>query len=114
MQSLGLKYLAPKIASHPGWVATITLAVTLLSLWLTLTRTEFTGDITENLRNNSETYQAFQALEDEFHSFSNDETLLIRSTDLGSPEDYQALAGIPARSAIRAASRSGLLDLQPA
>lgn len=89
MQSLGLKRLAPKIAKHPRRIAFLLLAITVLSTVLLVAKTKFTGDITENLRNNSETYRSFQLLEKQFHPFSQDESLLIRSADLSKPETYQ-------------------------
>ncbi|TLP48195.1 hypothetical protein FDK21_00560 [Cohaesibacter sp. CAU 1516] len=90
MQSLGLNKAAPKIASNAPLIAIIALAVTLLTTYLMVTQTRFTGDITDNLANDSESYRSFVALENRFRAFSQDELLLIKSADLSNPETYQA------------------------
>ncbi|WP_172891475.1 RND family transporter [Cohaesibacter sp. ES.047] len=91
--------MAPRIAKRPGLIAVVASIVTVISAYLMITQTQFTGDITENLRNNSETYRTFLALEENFHAFSGDENLLIRTQDLSDPETYESF-------------QSFLLDLQ--
>ncbi|WP_316858182.1 MMPL family transporter [uncultured Cohaesibacter sp.] len=91
MHNFGLRHFAPKIATHARMLAVLMVLVTLICLALMFTRTTFTGDINENLRNNSETYHQFEALEETFHPFSEDEYLLIESEDLSRPDTYAAL-----------------------
>lgn len=99
MHSLGLRTLAPHIAAHPFKALIIATLLTIICAYLMVTQTRFTGDITENLRSDSPHYQDFRELEKAFHPFSKDETLLIRTTDLGETETYEQF-------------QSFLLDLQ--
>ena len=91
MQSLGLNRLAPEIASRPIGIALIAALLTAYSILLMVTQIKFTGDITENLGSDSQSYQDFKLLEENFHPFSHDENILIRTKDLSDPETYQNL-----------------------
>lgn len=88
MRSLGLNHLAPRIAANPNMAFVICLLVTFITGYLMLTQTQFTGDITENLKGNSDSYQNFLKLEQSFHPFSRDESLMIRTKDLSNPETF--------------------------
>ncbi len=90
MQSLGLNKAAPKIASNAPLIAAIAIVITLLTAYLMVTQTRFTGDITDNLANESESYRNFVALENQFRAFSQDELLLIKSANLSDPDTYEA------------------------
>ncbi len=93
MHSLGLNSVAPHIAAHPVKLLITSVLLTLVCAYLMATQTRFTGDITENLRSDSNYYQDFKQLESRFHAFSTDETLLIKTTDLGKTETYEAFQG---------------------
>ncbi|WP_319530021.1 MMPL family transporter [uncultured Cohaesibacter sp.] len=82
--------MAPRIAHRPTLIATLAAIITIIAAFLMVTETRFTGDITENLRNDSDTYQSFRALEENFHAFSGDENILIRTEDLSDPKVYES------------------------
>ena len=59
MQSLGLSRAAPQIASNAPLIALVAVIITAATAFMMVTQTKFTGDITDNLANDSENLSQF-------------------------------------------------------
>ncbi|MCC5989574.1 MAG: MMPL family transporter [Pararhodobacter sp.] len=80
--------------TRPGLVLALAALMAGMMLASAAMRLGFDGDLVRILSSPSPAFQRFEALEDDFHPFSADETLLLETDDFGLPERFDALDDI--------------------
>lgn len=79
------------VLARPALVVGLGLALMLALVLSAVLRLAFDADLIRVLKSPSPAFATFTELENRFHPFSNDETLLLEADDFGLPERFDAL-----------------------